>query len=149
MTFIFPDRWSNGKETFYVDAETCQQLTVRVDQGRINISDAVVSKKTNPFPGILSRIRFPARVNKALWSIRASFKKHWVLRCVLHGKQFSCSICPDYLLLVLNFLFWFNFHCYILVLISTRSCQRKAQRRLERYDRLHHRLCRHSLLQRS
>lgn len=86
MTFVFPNRWSNGKETFYVDGESHQQLAAGPDGVKSSNGDAVASKKTNPFPGFLSSIQFPARVNKALWSIRASFKKHWVLRCVLYGK---------------------------------------------------------------
>lgn len=144
MTFIFPNSWSKGKETFYIDSETCQQLTART-----NTSNEVVSKKTNPFPGYLSTIQFPLRVTKVLWSIRASFNKHWVLRCVLHGKRFSWSTCPYSPLSRTVLPALVQISCYMLVLMSTRRGQPKRESSLEQYDWLRHWLRCHTLLHNS
>ncbi|KAF8864654.1 hypothetical protein BDZ45DRAFT_669425 [Acephala macrosclerotiorum] len=84
-TFVFPDSWSNGTKTFYVNSDVSRQLAARFDKARSNISDEIVVDKTNPLPGYLSTIKFSSRITKALWSVRASFKKHWLLRCYIHG----------------------------------------------------------------
>ncbi|KUJ23382.1 uncharacterized protein LY89DRAFT_680137 [Mollisia scopiformis] len=85
VSFIFPNAWSNGKKTFYVDSDTSRQLIGKFDEGRINISDEVGQDKTNPLPGQLSTVKFYPVFTRALWAIRASFKKHWIMRCFVHG----------------------------------------------------------------
>lgn len=45
-----------------------------------------VEDKTNPFPGVLSGVRFSSFVDKKLWAIRAALKNHWIFRAHLHGE---------------------------------------------------------------
>jgi minor histocompatibility antigen H13 len=84
-TFAFPSVWSTPKETYYVDPLLSQQVTGAVKPGRINAHRKILDEKTNPFPGALSALKFPASINKSLWSLRALMKNHWIFRGYFHG----------------------------------------------------------------
>jgi len=84
-TFLFPSVWTSGKNTYYVEPLVSQQVTGPVSTSRILVHRKNVEGKTNPFPGFLSTIKFPASTAKQLWSLRALFKNHWVFRGYVHG----------------------------------------------------------------
>ncbi|KAG4442065.1 hypothetical protein IFR05_002459 [Cadophora sp. M221] len=84
-TFVFPNVWSSSKETYYIEPLLSQQVTGSVSRSRVQVHRHFVEDKTNPFPGVLSAIRFPYFVDKKLWAIRAALKNHWIFRAHLHG----------------------------------------------------------------
>jgi minor histocompatibility antigen H13 len=84
-TFIFPSVWSTAKETFYVEPLLSQQVTGLAKPARVQIHRKILDEKTNPFPGVLSTIKFPPSLTKRLWSLRALLKNHWIFRGYLHG----------------------------------------------------------------
>jgi minor histocompatibility antigen H13 len=84
-TFVFPSVWSTGKETFHVDPLLSLQVAGLVKPGRVDIHRKILDDKCNPFPGVLSSIKFPPSINQRLWSLRALLKNHWIFRGYLHG----------------------------------------------------------------
>ncbi|KAH9224640.1 signal peptide peptidase-domain-containing protein [Leptodontidium sp. 2 PMI_412] len=84
-TFVFPNVWSSAKETFYIEPLLSQQVTGSVSRARVQVHRHFVEDKTNPFPGVLSGVRFSSFVDKKLWAIRAALKNHWIFRAHLHG----------------------------------------------------------------
>lgn len=84
-SFYFPSVWSSSTETYYVEPLLCQQVVGPVNKARVLVHRKFVDK-TNPFPGLLSRVQFPASLNKRLWSLRAALTNHWVFRGYLRGK---------------------------------------------------------------
>ncbi|KAL5317494.1 hypothetical protein ACEPPN_014589 [Leptodophora sp. 'Broadleaf-Isolate-01'] len=84
-TFVFPNVWSSAKETYYIEPLLSQQVTGSVSRARVQVHRHFVEDKTNPFPGVLSGVRFSSFVDKKLWAIRAALKNHWIFRAHLHG----------------------------------------------------------------
>ncbi len=84
-TFIFPSVWSKSKNTYYVDPLLSQQVQGLIKPAKVQIHRKILDDKENPFPGLFSSIKVPARINKQLWSLRALLKNHWILRCYFHG----------------------------------------------------------------
>jgi minor histocompatibility antigen H13 len=82
--FVFPSVWSSGGTTYFVDALLSQQLIGKVKTARTQLHRQF-TEKNNPFPGLLSSIKFPNRITKQLWALRSLFKGHWIFRGYLHG----------------------------------------------------------------
>lgn len=91
MTFIYPSVWSSRQETYYIEPLLSQQVTGSVSKSRVQVHRHFVEDKTNPFPGLLSRIQFPKAINKQLWSTRAALKNHWIFKGYVHGTLPSTS----------------------------------------------------------
>ena len=84
-TFLFPCVWASRNKTYYVEPLFSQQVEGTPSKARRLVTRKAVEGKTNPFPGALSSISFPPSITSKLWSLRASFKNHWVLRTYIHG----------------------------------------------------------------
>lgn len=87
VSLTFPSIWSHGQKIYYVDTLLSQQFT-NAPTIRGNNRAPVHRKftdKTNPLPGASSMIKFPERVNQALWAMRGLWADHWILRCYVHG----------------------------------------------------------------
>jgi minor histocompatibility antigen H13 len=83
-TFVFPSVWSSRGKTFLVDQMLSQQTTGKAKPARTNIHREF-TEKSNPFPGFLSDVKFPASVNRKLWALRALLKTRWIFRGYVHG----------------------------------------------------------------
>jgi minor histocompatibility antigen H13 len=85
--FIFPNIWSGNGKLYHIDP----LLSVQVSEvpGQTHPETVLHRKfeedKTNPFPGVLSRIRFSQGVTKMLWKLRASAYQKWIFRGFVHG----------------------------------------------------------------
>ncbi len=84
-TFIFPSVWSSSKETYHVVPLLSQQVSGPVGNSRLLKTRKNVEGKTNPFPGVLSSIKFSDSITKSLWQLRALLNNHWILRGYVHG----------------------------------------------------------------
>ncbi|RDL41026.1 Uncharacterized protein BP5553_01005 [Venustampulla echinocandica] len=84
-TFIFPSVWSSGDETYYIDPVLSQQITVEVRETGVQEHRRFLEGKTNPFPGLLSNIKFSVPTTRKLWTLRALLKNRWIFRGYLHG----------------------------------------------------------------
>jgi minor histocompatibility antigen H13 len=84
-TFIFPSVWSTSKNTYHVDHLLSQQVQGLVKPAKLQIHRKILDDKKTPLPGVLSSIKFPASINKQLWSLRALLKNHWIFRGYFHG----------------------------------------------------------------
>ena len=83
-TFVFPSVWSSSKQTYYVDPLLSQQVTGLAKNARTQVHRKFVDK-TNPLPGVLSSLHLNKPTTRALWSLRALLKDHWIFRGYLHG----------------------------------------------------------------
>lgn len=83
-SFVFPSVWSSRGTVYYVDPLLSQQVTEQVKPATTEIHRKFTNK-TNPFPGLLSFIPFPAFINTPLWVLRAALKNRWIFRGYLHG----------------------------------------------------------------
>ncbi|RDW80135.1 hypothetical protein BP6252_04773 [Coleophoma cylindrospora] len=84
-TFIFPDLWSYGNQTYHVDPLLSQQVTGGVKPGRVQVHRKFVADKMTPLPGYLSTIKFSEKNTQRLWALRALLKNHWIFRGYVHG----------------------------------------------------------------
>jgi minor histocompatibility antigen H13 len=83
-TFIFPSVWSSRGKTYLIDPLLTQQVTGKAKPARTQVHREFTDK-TNPFPGILSAVKFPAYVNRKLWTVRGLLRNHWIFRGYIHG----------------------------------------------------------------
>ena len=83
-TFIFPSVWSSRGKTYLIDPLLSQQVTAKTKLARTQIHREFTDK-TNPFPGILSSVKFPEWINRKLWALRALLRNHWIFRGYIHG----------------------------------------------------------------
>ncbi|KAG0645272.1 Intramembrane protease 1 [Hyphodiscus hymeniophilus] len=83
-TFVFPSVWSSRGKTYMIDPLLAQQVTGKAKPRGVQLHHSFTDK-TNPFPGLLSSVQFPAFVNKKLWTLRALLRNHWIFRGYIHG----------------------------------------------------------------
>jgi minor histocompatibility antigen H13 len=83
-SFVFPSVWSSRGTVYYVDPLLSQQVTGQAKPATTEVHRKF-TEKTNPFPGLLSLIPFPAFINTPLWVLRAALKNRWIFRGYLHG----------------------------------------------------------------
>lgn len=84
-TFVFPSVWSSSKGTYYVEPLLREQVSGSVNKSRTLSVRKNAEGKTNPFPGLMSNIKFPNYVTKKLWTLRALLTGHWIFRAYVHG----------------------------------------------------------------
>ncbi|TAQ85548.1 hypothetical protein B7494_g6127 [Chlorociboria aeruginascens] len=84
ITFIFPLVWSTRRETFHVDPLLREQTSGAVSPTR-TLAHQKSTGKTNPFPGLFSRIQFPKAINETLWDLRSLLTDHWIFKAYFHG----------------------------------------------------------------
>ncbi|KAI1819501.1 signal peptide peptidase-domain-containing protein [Xylaria intraflava] len=80
--FAFPTVWINTNGTLYhIDSKRRGQWHTKNDREDKVWDD----KKRSPMPGLLSKVKFPDRINALLWEIRHHVLENWTIRFVLHG----------------------------------------------------------------
>lgn len=80
-SLVFPAVWMDSAGRLYkVDYARRRQLLLGGDA-----SENVATDKKTPFPGLLSTVRFPQKVNGFLWEVRHLLTEEWTLRLALHG----------------------------------------------------------------
>ncbi|OBT68436.1 hypothetical protein VE03_02866 [Pseudogymnoascus sp. 23342-1-I1] len=83
---VFPNMWSAKGQIYHINQTLSAQLIESPSPSpETKIHRRFVEEKTNPFPSIFSRIRFPARITKRIWAVRALFNQHWIFRGYIHG----------------------------------------------------------------
>ncbi|KAM7205275.1 Signal peptide peptidase domain containing protein [Rhypophila sp. PSN 637] len=82
-SLVFPDVWAdrNGR-IYHIDSQRRCQLLCDGDDVE---TGTPVEGKVSPFPGPLSALRPPVRVNKLLWEIRHLLTEEWKVRLAIHG----------------------------------------------------------------
>ncbi|KAK4218989.1 signal peptide peptidase-domain-containing protein [Rhypophila decipiens] len=82
-SLVFPDVWADRSGIIYhIDSQRRCQLLCDGDDVE---TGTPVEGKVSPFPGPLSGLRPPVRVNKLLWEIRHLFTEEWKVRLAIHG----------------------------------------------------------------
>ncbi|RKU43243.1 hypothetical protein DL546_003640 [Coniochaeta pulveracea] len=80
-SLVFPDVWTDrAGRTYQIDGTRRQHVLMDSGPGSVPI----VARVT-PFPGYLSRVTLPSKVNNFLWTIRHLFMEEWTLKAALHG----------------------------------------------------------------
>ncbi|TQV93420.1 hypothetical protein V2A60_010173 [Cordyceps javanica] len=82
--FAFPRYWRglDGRLRM-VDQKT--QAVVRCDNVGNSDAGASPATATNPLPGVFGWLAPTARLQKAAWNVRGTFKREWLLRLFLQG----------------------------------------------------------------
>ncbi|OIW31388.1 hypothetical protein CONLIGDRAFT_631337 [Coniochaeta ligniaria NRRL 30616] len=80
-SLVFPAVWMDGARRLYkIDYARRQQLLLDGE-----VSETVATDKTTPFPGLLSAVKLPQKLNSFLWEARHLLTEEWTLRLALHG----------------------------------------------------------------
>ncbi|KFY51590.1 hypothetical protein V496_08810 [Pseudogymnoascus sp. VKM F-4515 (FW-2607)] len=83
---VFPNMWSSKGQIYHINQTLSAQLIESPSPGpETKIHRRFVEAKTNPFPSVFSRIRFPERTTKRIWATRALLNQHWIFRGYIHG----------------------------------------------------------------
>lgn len=83
---VFPNMWSSKGQIYHINQTLSAQLIESPSPSReTKIHRRFVEAKTNPFPSVFSRIRFPEKTTKRIWATRALLNQHWIFRGYIHG----------------------------------------------------------------
>lgn len=81
--FVFPKYWRGLDGTLRM-ADQKKQAVARCDNVG-NVNDANPASAGNPLPGVFGFLAPTIKLQKAVWGIRGTFKREWLLRFFLHG----------------------------------------------------------------
>ncbi|KFY09786.1 hypothetical protein V492_05341, partial [Pseudogymnoascus sp. VKM F-4246] len=85
---VFPNMWAAKGQIYHINQTLSAQLLESPSSSHrpeTKIHRRFVEEKTNPFPSVFSSIRFPARMTKRIWGVRALLNQHWIFRGYIHG----------------------------------------------------------------
>lgn len=79
---VFPSLWVDGNAALYkIDFAKRRQVLLSGDPS----TDVIDPDKKTPFPGWMSTIRLPEKLNAFMWEARHLLTEEWTLRLALHG----------------------------------------------------------------
>jgi minor histocompatibility antigen H13 len=84
-SIVFPNLWARNGKIYYIDPILSAQVTDQpLENPKTHLHRKFEEEKTNPFPGLLSRINFSNTTTKRLWALRTLFHQRWIFRGYIH-----------------------------------------------------------------